>query len=109
MKSIADILNAAADLIEPEGAWTQDAAARSAKGWVIVPNTKGAVCWCVWGAIQRAGNERRVADEAFLFFATTTPAPIDWNDAEGRTQAEVVAALRKAAALATQSQGQHHG
>jgi len=88
---VSDVLDRAADLIEPEGAWHQ--------GNYVGPTGD---CWCALGAIMRVGNFasdinapsivlRRLIGEEFV---------ADWNDDPERTQAEVVAKLREAAALA---------
>lgn len=110
MSEVRDILNAAADLIEPEGAWTVEAEARNAAGQDIdvldlddSEDDTNPVCWCAGGAIFKAanklGNNRSLASSALRFLESSlgvasVPA---WNDEPGRTQAEVVAALRKAA------------
>ena len=57
--------------------------------------------------MRASGGSVRVYDEAARFFAKTLgmagwTEAMNWNDAPGRTQAEVVAALRAAAALAGQ-------
>ena len=91
---IARILNAAADLIEPDGAWTQGAAARNADGKVSLEN---ATCWCLYGAIGNFAEESwDVVWEDFKRLSGIR-APIAWNDAPERTQSEVVEALRAAA------------
>ena len=88
-KSVAEILNAAADLIEPEGAWTQG-------------SYGGSGCWCAMGAINHVGgflsdiNEASIALARSLGFQFPNSIP-DWNDDPYRTQSEVVAALRAAA------------
>jgi hypothetical protein len=116
--SVAAVLERAADLIEPEGKWTQGDSARDANGNRLRAGTEeGAVCWCVLGAISKV-----VGHPASLLFGAAQKAlasvlpseilpifdddgdelPIEasWNDAPERTQAEVVAKLREAAALA---------
>ena len=111
-KTVADILTAAADLIEPEGRWTQRAYARDRDGADIEDRSSyyedepefEAVCYCAIGAIMTAAGERpdRVGQddigalEAFAGFVGEESIHI-WNDAAERTQAEVVAALRAAA------------
>lgn len=93
--NVADILDRAADLIEPEGAWIQGFFSNRCGGH------------CMAGAILEVADltdisTLRVAVEAVL------PAPPEeraeritwWNDEPGRTQAEVVAKLREAAAKA---------
>lgn len=102
----ADVLREAADLIEPEGAWTRHELARSASGATVSPSSGAAVCWCVAGAMQRVtGSDAAVGmrswyqyREALEFFSGVVHwSATGFNDAKGRTQAEVVAALRLAA------------
>ncbi len=106
--SVADVLERAANLIEPEGAWTQGEYARNAYGSGFIHNRRyphgPPVCFCLNGAINFvAGNRvtqdytpaQRIVESMFDDGATGT-----WNDAPERTQAEVVAKLREAAALA---------
>ena len=105
-KTVADILTAAADLIEPEGRWTQGAFARTGKGRVIGPCEKAAECFCGIGAIYRVGGVGHLSDAAMAEldrYARRRRHDMfaGWNDTEGRTQAEVVAALRASAAKAT--------
>lgn len=88
---VAEVLEKAADLIEPEGAWCQ-------KAFVIVSGTQ-VVARCLTSAISKAAHgscERGLAAMGFRYLGEATA----WNDRHGRTQAEVVAKLRKAAALA---------
>jgi hypothetical protein len=96
--SVAEALDRAADLIEPEGAWMQNALSKyDAAGNVT--------CMCALGALL---NVRGASFEAADFLDTLLPQtrggqkrPLaEWNDAPERTQAEVVAKLREAAALA---------
>jgi hypothetical protein len=97
--SVADSLEKAADLIEPEGAWTQGCYARLADGETTGSFNPDAVCWCALGAIQKTGGGR----DAFSALYDMMPADglvSPWNDAPERTQAEVVAKLREAAANA---------
>ena len=98
-----EILLKAADLIEPEGKWTQGAYARTVDGTSqLVPND-ASCCFCAVGALIRLGGtlSDRVATDACLVLGRVLRCRVsDWNDDPRRTQAEVVAALRKAAALA---------
>lgn len=112
--SVADVLDRAADLIEPEGAWTQGSYAQDASANnLMVGSAKGAVCWCALGSIDKiVGTEGREHPKPEWLSAARTLASIleakcgvndtitSFNDAEGRTQAEVVAKLRQAASLA---------
>lgn len=101
--TIADVLDAAADLIEPEGAWTTETVASTADGNSVLSDNPQAVCFCAMGAIFRCGGDPVGADK--FFGGTICPGGGwghigPWNDAPERTQAEVVAKLREAAALA---------
>jgi len=97
--TVAEVLDRAADLIEPAGAWTQ--------GKWGSPET----CMCAEGAIFAACEASPMYDRnripgAIGVLTSMLPAiprgnPIAfWNDDPERTQAEVVAKLREAAALA---------
>lgn len=104
--SPAEVLRKAADLIEPEGAWTQGHGARDEDGAPITSSSEAAVCWCAFGAIWHAQGRMIIGEtpaEAALGKVIGGARIDDWNDAPGRTQAEVVAALRKAADLAERS------
>lgn len=98
----SEILSKAADLIEPEGRWTQGASAHAGDGLATGACQDDAICWCLGGAIERTGygHFSAVGDALKYFTATTGGALVSFNDAPGRTQAEVVAKLREAAALA---------
>ncbi|RYG90143.1 MAG: hypothetical protein EON59_00755 [Alphaproteobacteria bacterium] len=108
LKTVAEVLDAAADLIEPEGAWTKGAFARdiSGKDTSLFGYRGKAVCWCLLGATQEAAgdDDDGVADHFFAQFlgAAAQDGLACWNDAPERTQAEVVAKLREAAELARQ-------
>lgn len=112
--SIADVLEKAADLIEPEGAWTQGAFAKDQLGNEYLGYEEsgdirefGATCFCVFGALAIAEGVidpewARLSEESLRSFLGFKYAGeiSHWNDTEGRTQAEVVSALRAAASLA---------
>jgi len=94
----AEVLERAADLIEPVGAWTQD-----------MYRVPGKDCFCAVGAVGMVlGKGKWIggrAAEDFVdanskLFGMDASDLEEWNDTPGRTQAEVVAALRQAAALA---------
>lgn len=108
VENVADVLDAAADLLEPKGAWTQGAFARNADGdFTGLSEFRGpAVCWCIMGATEKVTDDPRLAGEADRYVARLVPgfSIEDFNDAPERTQAEVVAKLREAAALARQEQ-----
>jgi hypothetical protein len=91
-KTVSEILFAAADLIEPEGAWTQRRF-----------GSREAGCYCIMGALHQhrwdAGLEfdDGVRAPALYLEGFLGEIVAHWNDARGRTQAEVVAKLREAA------------
>lgn len=106
--TIARVLDKAADLIEPEGAWTQGEYARDAQGIAVrVPNK--AACFCLYGALNSAagsaldGPVPREITDLLMKLLPRRLVPWAWNDERGRTQAEVVAKLREAAAKARES------
>jgi hypothetical protein len=104
--AVADVLDRAADLLTPEGAWTQGYSARDANGSPVFVDDKSAVCFCMWGAIAKVTGDLSAQDRRPIRAITK---PLGWaatpdnlgrfNDTPGRTQAEVVAKLREAAAL----------
>ncbi|MGV0964165.1 MAG: DUF6197 family protein [Polynucleobacter sp.] len=110
--SVADVLDRAADLIEPEGKWTQGAYGRDATGCEVI-GVENAVCFCAMGAMYKARGDIGAFEHdpdlvrplAALIERTCDAAIDDWNDASERTQTEVVSALREAAALARKEQG----
>jgi hypothetical protein len=105
----SQVLDKAADLITPDGAWTQGHGAHKADGNITGARSPDATCWCLHGAVLAASGQP-FADRAEAFVERAlgmehiTDA-YDWNDDPARTQPEVVAALRKAADLA-RSEGQ---
>lgn len=89
MSAVADVLNGAADLIERDG-WCQHE-------WNDKDGRR-----CIAAAIaEKAGvgapYERAIRTVAFHPGVDAGLKVIDWNNASGRTQDEVVAALRAAA------------
>jgi len=102
-KTVADILTAAADLIDKPGAWTQHVFAKSSPD--ATDHLSGydpkAVCWCALGAMEAAAGEElscmAIFGQAETFLVAEVGNVPSWNDAPNRTQAEVVAALRAAA------------
>lgn len=103
MSGLADILDRAADLISPKGAWTNKGYyAFNAAGETVEPEDPEAVCWCLAGAIDRVAADREQAREARDLVRTVLPKgrtfiPL-FND--NGTQKKVVAKLREAAAKA---------
>ena len=98
--TVAETLRAAADLIEPEGAWTQGCLGRDQDGEPVFAADIGkATCFCMAGAIWRAAGKQALVLAAFeaLHPRMSHHGIGSWNDASKRKQAEVVAALRAAA------------
>lgn len=110
--SVPAVLRRAAELVEPDGAWLQRDAVLDARGRLCA--YADAACFCLFGAVRVAAGTggQPIADELFegawRVLENVLPGrdPIGWNDRPGRQQTEVVAALRKAAALAD---GAGHG
>lgn len=94
-----DVLLKAVQILEPEGAWCQDAWARNAEGAYVTWNDPSAVARCCEAAILQASEELNStvfpAEEAVQKVIGRHILP--WNDNPTRTQAEVVSALRAAA------------
>jgi hypothetical protein len=97
MNDVAKVLNAAADLIEPEGRWTKGAFARDAYGEVVVPVCSEACSWCAVGAIRRVTPDEGLdALPAFRRHLGDGSDISHWNDQQPGP-GPVVAALRAAA------------
>lgn len=93
--TIADILDKAADLIEPEGAWTRKTFADQRED--------GTKCYCAMGAIHVVtDNSEPLTNRARTALLRVIPygSVVSFNDEMGRTQAEVIAAFREAATKA---------
>ena len=95
-------------ILTPDGAWTQDCAARDARAHPVPPAADAAVCWSLDGALWLATDPPPVAHhrhtligrvERALYPLIHTGGPAvlhSWNDAHTRTQAEVLALLDRA-------------
>lgn len=96
--NVAEVLNAAADLLEKPGGWTQETYGKWDEG------NESYSCLCLFGALgETAGwlDDATVSVKALdAVRVVVGDNPIEWNDAPGRTQAEVVQALRQAAEAA---------
>lgn len=103
-KSIADRLREARELIER--GWCQYWDALNADGMAVYPNSDSAVAWCMGGACQRVGLHEGVFESFLIRAVGSSPSwtnewpYLDFNDAPGRTKAEVLAAFDRAIALA---------
>ena len=101
--TVADVLNRAADLIEPEGAWMQDNYTRNLQSFCPL----GAIAHVAGvGCTHASQHPASFALSRYLDPSDPSPGRVvaRWNDAPERTQAEVVAALRQAAADAMLAQ-----
>jgi hypothetical protein len=108
----SEILDAAGDLLAQPGAWTQGGAGRDGEGRLVSPeNIEKAVCFCGVGAVWRVAGpfeevKHFVMREIFPLICHAVGIEIafgNWNDHKARTQSEVVAAFRKAAAQAREA------
>jgi hypothetical protein len=105
----ADILDLAADLIEPPGAWTRGGT-RVAGGRTTWSEDPRAVSWCAISAISRVagGWATDAAGQARACLRRVVGVEAElgvWNDDPARTQPEVVAMLREAAKA--EREGEH--
>ena len=106
--TVADVLDRAADILEAEGAWLggpgigEDELATDADGEPIAPTSPRACHFCLYGALEAAAEGDRIEFDAHgvLCEFTGTPFLAERNHREGRTQAEVVSALRSSAEAA---------
>lgn len=104
-----------------ERGWCQGSMARDGSGTVVASHDKQACSWCASGALRTAASaataigdrfERTDAlDKARWLLRRETGAVYisEWNDAPGRTQAEVLAAVDRAAALGEQELAELEG
>ncbi|MNI86210.1 hypothetical protein D3C73_1432770 [compost metagenome] len=104
------MLGAAADLLEKPGAWMQEDYCDT--GGYYAKSLQQASCWCIVGAIGAVADMDGPEAEEWanrvlgpLIPGVEEGYPVTgvpgWNDKDGRTQAEVVAALREAARQAS--------
>ncbi len=104
-KGVADVLERAADLLEPDGNWTRVTGARDVGGKIVKPCSPSAVSWCLEGALAAVTrhdwcSSAFEAEPAYKFLRSFLGIdPWEWNDRAYRTQSEVVAKLLEAAAL----------
>lgn len=102
---ITAVLLRAAEILEPEGAWTRGYYARN-KGGAFTDHLSISACsWCLEGALSRAAVELETSPQDDLYVSArarliplTGFSLVKFNDAPDRTQAEVVATLRATAA-----------
>jgi hypothetical protein len=98
MSGLVEKLERAAVIVER--GWTQGTFARNEAGERVDMWTKEATCFCVSAALQKVdGRNRSDAWNRFDGYARKRGFRhmADFNDAPGRTQAEVAQALRQCA------------
>lgn len=96
--TVAEVLTLAADILTPEDAWTQNSWACDANGRIVPPRSGDACCRCLDGAlIAVKGTDDTHRELEAIAVALNVGSAMEWNDEPGRTQAEVVAALRSTA------------
>ena len=98
------ILTATRVLIAEPARWTKGAYARNRNGDEIEHDRPGAVCWCLVGALKKAGHftwDLEIpADVTACLRKVGVRSQTIWNDAKRRTHAQVVAMLDRAIANA---------
>lgn len=85
-------------LLEAPERWTQGYFARDAAGQECVSKDPAAQCWCIVGAMVRLGSDDPRPDVEFINVLKAHLGPAGrslsmWNDAPGRTHADVLALL----------------
>lgn len=101
----SEVLRKAAARLSKPGAWTQGTCARDSEGTAVSESSVSAVCWCLAGALivehgLGVKGEDDYLDRA-IFGKTEGEADyVKWNDADERSQSDVVEALLSAAQLA---------
>lgn len=98
--TVVDVLRRARDLLLTKG-WTQGAFARNKYGRSITALSRDAVCYCAYGAIDRAsrrgkGDLAEASCDLLRRAARFRSSTSKWNDRRGRTKREVLRAFAKA-------------
>lgn len=94
-RSVREVLVAARERIAKPGGWTQRAYARDAEGRATAIFGGRAVCYCALGALTSVDADPYV----YAVLRNVVEVSTDlWNDAPGRTQAQVIAAFDAAIA-----------
>ena len=99
----ADILRAAKARIATPERWTRGRMARDEDGNGVQSVSEHACAWCSIGAVEAetgASTSALVRALRALNRAIDNKPIDDWNDAPGRTHAEVLAAFDRAIAIA---------
>src|SRR5690349_5736981 len=103
MSAVADVLRAARERVAR--GWCQGVDARDRSRRSVDPWSKSACRWCMMGSLHAEDRPSGYENSALqlLKLAIGEGFVTCWNDAKGRTQAEVIAAFDKAIALAESS------
>ncbi len=96
MSAPVEKLKEARELVARPGGWTQGTFAETAEGTAVNESDPSAVAFCMMGACLRVGGGLGTID----LLRPIIGQPATWQDQDGRTQAEVVAAFDRAIALA---------
>lgn len=97
------ILQGVRELLSDEKRWTRGSYARDRLGRTTHSTSESAVCWCLIGALGKITNHERGARSAERALERVARRrgrefPAEWQDADGRTHAEVLALLDEAIA-----------
>lgn len=107
MKPATEILLSAAFVLTPEENWTQGAAARTSRGWIVHTTHPDASCFCMVGAVRESAvalgyNLSGCSDAmAAVQRVIKSGAWGDWNDRN--THRGVLRVIYKAAKLSEES------
>lgn len=99
--SVFKVLQDAREVIADENRWTQNAWARDADGHDINEHKPEATCFCLLGALSVAAgawDSPIYRDAEKVLEKIGVERPSTWNDAYGRTHAEVIDLLDRAIA-----------
>lgn len=81
--------------------WTQGSCAKAKNGREVHPSRTTACCWCAFGALWKvAPNSYLLAEQVLNALPEVSAYTniVDFNEVEGRTQEDVLAAFDKAIA-----------
>lgn len=85
------------ELLATPDKWTRGADARDKDDNPVRSRDREACCWCAVGAIKACYWPFEVQDATFNRLTSAIGRLIEeWNDAPGRTHAEIIAMLKKA-------------
>lgn len=103
MTQLLDDLKAVRELLSVPERWTKDSMARAADGKDIDYASRKARCWCLYGAATKVTNHelirgRDLRDVIRNHIGGPGVTIMTWNDAPGRTHADVLALLDRAIA-----------